>query len=171
MRMILESARVWQNCVFLLLDTLRHASVWGIGRHGVLLSWLNTSRREERKETSCKYNILLFFYSLQIHLKLRLLPADSRLFVLGAQSCFPVLLNRGELRGPDAVFTALPLTWITSKAAWKDLRNLSDSRRASALSACPLTYWFSRFIECGGMCCSTQQQICGLYFHLAGRFY
>lgn len=157
MWMILELARVWENCVFLVFS-LRSTSVWG-SDPGRLCRWLKA--RQERTKIQY-FNFIFYFINMYLHFFAFPSWFSHRclcsFLCLDSQTRFScILLSRTQLGVPITMFTVLQRTRLMNNTTWKDLRNIPDSHWSSVLSACSWIYWFGRFIECGGMCCSARQ--------------
>lgn len=127
---------------------------------------LNESKRRERTKAQVQMQHFSFIFYF-IHISFDFFAFASwfsqrfYLFIfkcLDAQTCFSSILLNGTHPGESiTVFALLKRTQLMSKTTWKDLRKVLDSHCSSMLSACSWIYWFSRFMECGGMCCSAHQ--------------
>lgn len=172
MWVILESTRVWENCVFSVLSLSR------VRLGPRLWRWRNVKVEGKKEQKSrSKYSISILFFVSYIYIfsffHLILSPYFflflSLFFMSGCSNLLScILLKRPQLGEPITVFTVLQPARLMSNTTWTDLRNVLDSHRSSVLSACSIdSAGLLSVEECAAPHTS---QIHGLYFNFAGRF-
>lgn len=170
MWMILELARVWENCVFLVFS-LRRTSVWG-SDPGRLCRWLK-ARQEQKYSISISFFISLICIYIFLHF-----PADSlivvcvRFYAWILKPVFPASSWAGrssEYLSPCLLCYSEHGSWIIPPEKISEMFRIHTG---------PLCYRPAHgYIDSAGLlsveeCAALHaSRIHGLYFHFAGHFY
>lgn len=156
MRMILESARVWENCVFFILS-LRRTSVWG-SDPGCVAGWRKVRGKKEQK-SRWKYGISIFtffltFFFFYAWMFKPVFPASSWTGHSSEYSSQCLSEHSSWVIPPEKISE---MFWVhTGPLCYRPAHGYIDSAGLLSVEECAALH---------------TSRIHGLYFHFAGHFY